>query len=131
MANYVAGARHRPQVPSSTEHDVVWRQSGVKQWLSALPVICFSYQGHISAVPLYCELRGRSMRRWGIVISFGLIACVALYNATGVLRYLEFLEKTQSDILKSFMDKHYEPNIPMGLVAVARIAVAVAVSVTS
>jgi amino acid permease len=131
MVNYVAGAGHRAQVPSSNEHEVVWRQSGVKQWLSTLPVICFSYQGHISAVPLYCELRCRSMKRWGIVISVGLFACVALYNATGVLGYLEFLEKTQSDILKSFTDEHYEPNIPLGLVSVARIAVAIAVSVTS
>lgn len=109
---------------------VVWWRIGADHWLSLIPVICFSYQGHISAVPLYAELRYRSPTRWLKVIMMGLTACVLLYNAAGLLGYMQFLEETQGDILQSFA----QPGalyIPTEFVTVARAAVVIAVSVTS
>jgi sodium-coupled neutral amino acid transporter 7/8 len=95
-----------------------------------IPVICFSYQGHISAVPLYAELQYRSTARWLKVICLGLMACVILYNATGLLGFLSFLSGTESDILKSFLEHTDALNIPIGFMTTAIAAVAMAVSVT-
>jgi len=116
------------QTGNPVNQPVLWR-SGLRQWLGILPVVCFSYQGHISAVPLYYELTRRSMTRWVAVISLGLGSCVVLYNATGVLAYLTFLDRTQGDILKTFLTE--DVAIPKAIVTIARAAVAVKVCVTS
>jgi len=97
-------------------------------WLSMVPVICFSYQGHISAVPIYAELKYRNMSRWLGVIGLGLTACVVLYNITGFLGYAQFLGNTQADVLQSFVDDKLF--IPQGCLSIARVAVASAVAVT-
>eukprot|EP00440_Ansanella_granifera_P065838 gb/GFBE01071405.1/.p1 GENE.gb/GFBE01071405.1/~~gb/GFBE01071405.1/.p1 ORF type:complete len:479 (+),score=59.26 gb/GFBE01071405.1/:1-1437(+) len=127
IANYMLD----PHPPSSSSDSPVWLRTELRDWSSMIPVICFSYQGHISAVPMYAELRRRSMRRWLVVISFGLSACVLLYNATGLLGYLTFLSSTQSDVLKCFVSPGYKSNVPEMLVSLARIAIAMAVAVTS
>jgi len=134
IANFAAD----PVVPGRAAREaqggdltVAWYRPGLRQWFSLIPVICFSYQGHISAVPLYAELQYRSTVRWMKVIALGLAACVVLYNVTGVLGYLQFLEGTQSDVLKSFLQYPDALNIPAGFVLAGRLAVTMAVSVTS
>eukprot|EP00401_Gymnodinium_catenatum_P015288 CAMPEP_0117522404 /NCGR_PEP_ID=MMETSP0784-20121206/34189_1 /TAXON_ID=39447 /ORGANISM="" /LENGTH=479 /DNA_ID=CAMNT_0005318473 /DNA_START=9 /DNA_END=1448 /DNA_ORIENTATION=+ len=131
MADYIVGAVYWDRDTSAATSEIVWLRPGVQDWLSTLPVICFSYQGHISAVPLYRELQRRSMRRWLVVISIGLVVCLVLYNVTGLLGYLTFVDGTKSDVLQSFTASGYEPNVPRILVSLAGIAVALAVSVTS
>jgi len=118
----------RFQSGDPVDQPVLW-QSGLRQWLGIFPVVCFSYQGHISAVPLYYELTKKSMTRWAAVISLGLGICVVLYNATGCVAYLTFLDNTQGDILKSFLME--DVAIPRTIVTVARVAVAIKVCVTS
>lgn len=66
-----------------------------------------------------------------MVISWGLIATILLYNSTGLMGYLEFLDATDSDVLKSFTSNHYVPHLPMAFISLARVAVAMAVAVTS
>jgi len=132
LANYVAGAETLSagaERASDTDSGPVWVRLGLGEWLSIIPVVCFSYQGHISAVPLYYELRRRSMRRWNVVVGAGLGVCVLLYNVTGFVGYLQFGTATQSDVLKSFSG--HEPCLPVYLIEFARVAVAIAVSVTS
>jgi len=116
------------QSGDAIDQPVLW-QSGLRQWLGIFPVVCFSYQGHISAVPLYYELTRKSMTRWVAVISLGLGSCIVLYNITGCLAYLTFLDRTQGDILKSFLAE--DVAIPRIMVTFARVAVAVKVCVTS
>jgi amino acid permease len=118
----------RIQSGDPVNQPVLW-QWDLRQWLGIFPVVCFSYQGHISAVPLYHELTKRSMTRWVAVISLGLGSCFILYNASGCLAYLTFLDSTQGDILKTFLAE--DVAIPRIFVTIARAAVAVAVCVTS
>jgi amino acid permease len=94
-----------------------------RDWLGILPVICFGFQGHIAAVPLYAEMRNRSLPKFDRVIMLALGACLAVYNLTGAVGYLTYGERTQGDILLN-MDE------TKGTVVVARVAVAVAVTVT-
>jgi len=117
-----------PAEPGSTP--VAWWRSGAQQWMSMIPVICFSYQGHISAVPLYAELHCRSTARWLKVIAIGLTACVVLYNAAGLTGYLQFSDQTQSDILTSFLLQPQALFLPGRCLMLARAAVAAAVCVT-
>lgn len=137
ICSYYAGmdedAMLAPQTGAVVLHEVagpVWYRSSLQEWLSMIPVIVFSYQGHISAVPLYAELKCRSMKRWTAVISLGLGACVVLYNLAGILGYLQFLEKTDADVLKSLVQNQAALNIPVSWVVAARVAVAIAVAVT-
>mmetsp|Transcript_99085 Transcript_99085/g.212267 ORF Transcript_99085/g.212267 Transcript_99085/m.212267 type:complete len:485 (+) Transcript_99085:74-1528(+) len=133
IGSYMAGVDEDASVVrfGSRDHSgPVWWRTGVRDWLSMIPVIVFSYQGHISAVPLYAELKGRSMTRWLVVISVGLGACVLLYNATGLLGYFQFLEKTNPDVLVSLVTNQKALNIQEKWVMAARGAVALAVSVT-
>eukprot|EP00927_Polykrikos_kofoidii_P077556 TRINITY_DN74494_c0_g1_i1.p1 TRINITY_DN74494_c0_g1~~TRINITY_DN74494_c0_g1_i1.p1 ORF type:complete len:410 (-),score=36.60 TRINITY_DN74494_c0_g1_i1:42-1271(-) len=109
----------------------VLMREGIREWLTTIPVVCFSYQGHISAVPLYAELNRRSMQKWGTVITFGLGGCVVLYNIAGCLGYVQFLDATQGDILKSFLANEKDLAIPAGMLSIARAAVATKVAVTS
>lgn len=139
IANYLAkgekGAGVAPVAAAAAgavqEESVVWWRTGVDTWLSMVPVILFSYQGHISAVPLYAELKGRSNLRWQQVVCLGLLSCVVLYNASGLLGYMQFKSATDSDILKSFAARPDAVNVSPNLVAAARGAIALAVSVTS
>eukprot|EP00928_Gymnodinium_smaydae_P004691 TRINITY_DN11597_c1_g1_i2.p1 TRINITY_DN11597_c1_g1~~TRINITY_DN11597_c1_g1_i2.p1 ORF type:complete len:482 (-),score=70.79 TRINITY_DN11597_c1_g1_i2:118-1563(-) len=130
MANFFAGYDAKSHV-ADDHSDLMWLPTSVSKWFSMIPVICFSYQGHISAVPLYAEMKHRSMNRWSGVISISLLTCVALYNITGILGYMEFLDNTDTDILKSFIRPGYEPSVPQGCVRFASYAVALAVTVTS
>jgi sodium-coupled neutral amino acid transporter 7/8 len=98
------------------------RTNGI-DWLSVLPTICFGFQGHIAAVPLYAELRGRSLKKFDWVIGLTLMACLVIYNLTGWLGYLSFGEDTDTDILKNLDENSVK-------VVIARVAVAVSVVTT-
>eukprot|EP00941_MAST-03F_sp_MAST-3F-sp1_P006339 g6339.t1 len=106
-----------------------WKSPTLSHWLSALPVLCFSYQGHISAVPLYAELKVRTASRWYAVVGIGLAVCVLIYNISGLLGYLTFLDGTKSDVLSNF-DESGSLFIGRGWIVVARAAVAIAVMTT-
>jgi amino acid permease len=104
------------------EEAAIFKQDA-RDWLGILPVICFGFQGHIAAVPLYAEMRNRSLGTFDLVIILALGACLSVYNLTGAVGYLTYGERTQGDILLN-MDEN------KGTVVVARVAVAVAVTVT-
>ena len=48
---------------------LIWFSSDPMALISALPVICFSFQGHISAIPLYAEMRHRTLSKFDHVIA--------------------------------------------------------------
>lgn len=70
--------------------------------ITAVPTVCFGYQGHISAVPLFAELKKPSQRKWALVWGIGLLACVVIYNTCGLAGYATFGETVDSDCLKNF-----------------------------
>ena len=92
-------------------------------WLSVLPTICFGFQGHIAAVPLYAELRGRSLKKFDMVIALTLLACVLIYNLTGWAGYASYGECTKSDVLLN-LDQNRTA------VVIARVCVAISVVTT-
>ena len=112
-------AAHSTPPPPPTE--VRWFKGSAMTFLSALPVICFSFQGHISAIPLYAEMRHRTLRNFDLVIGLGLAICIVIYNLTGWVGYLSFGDDTASDILVNLSTKS-------PLVNIARLCVALAVA---
>jgi len=100
---------------------LVWFRSNPLAWISALPVICFSFQGHISAIPLYAEMRHRTLSKFDHVIGWGLLICIFIYNFTGYVGYASFGDSTSSDILVNLSDRS-------ALVGVARLCVALSVA---
>ena len=109
------------QVPPPPPTEVRWFKGSAMTFLSALPVICFSFQGHISAIPLYAEMRHRTLRNFDLVIGLGLAICIVIYNLTGWVGYLSFGDDTASDILVNLSTKS-------PLVNIARLCVALAVA---
>ena len=102
---------------------IAWWKQDTLAWLSIIPIICFGFQGHISAVPLYAELRGRSLQKFDVVILASLLACLVAYNMTGFMGYASFGSRTKNDIILNMDQKRPE-------VIVARIAVATSVITT-
>eukprot|EP00936_MAST-01D_sp_MAST-1D-sp1_P001035 g1035.t1 len=107
--------------PPPPPTDVRWFKGSAMTFLSALPVICFSFQGHISAIPLYAEMRHRTLRNFDLVIGLGLAICIVIYNLTGWVGYLSFGDDTASDILVNL-------STTSPLVNIARLCVALAVA---
>eukprot|EP00501_MAST-03F_sp_TOSAG23-6_P001077 GSMAST32.ASY1.ANO1.1120.1 assembled CDS len=91
--------------------------------------LCFSYQGHISAVPLYAELKTRTTFRWHVIVFIGLFVCILIYNISGFFGYLTFLKNTKPDILTNF-DFSENRNVGKIVIIFARVAVALAVMTT-
>jgi len=72
-------------------------------FLQAFPSICFAYQCHISAVPIYAtSLKSRSIPRWNSVVSLAFLAILAVNSITGAAGYLKFQGTTLPDILSNF-----------------------------
>lgn len=72
-------------------------------FLQAFPSICFAYQCHISAVPIYAtSLKSRSIPRWNSVVSLAFLVILAVNSITGAAGYLKFQGTTLPDILSNF-----------------------------
>lgn len=80
---------------------------------TVIPVVCFGYQCHVNAVPIYTCLKNKCLKEF----SKSIIASVALiftaYQITATFGYLMFGVKVDDDLLKSF-----EPNDWSVLVAI-------------
>ncbi|XP_074645499.1 sodium-coupled neutral amino acid transporter 7-like isoform X2 [Tubulanus polymorphus] len=81
-----------------------------------VPVICFGYQCHVSAVPIYSCLKNRSVIEFSKTLVFALIICALAYSVTASFGYLTFGDNVDSDILVS-----YYPDAAV-LVAIAMMA---------
>jgi sodium-coupled neutral amino acid transporter 7/8 len=49
-------------------------KSSPLSWFSVLPTVCFGFQGHISAVPLYYEMQNRTQKKFDVVILCALVS---------------------------------------------------------
>jgi len=92
---------------------------GPDQWSDVFliaPTIFFGYQCHISAVPIYHCLKGRSTTTFLKTALTAMAVLLATYSLSAVFGYLTFGGNVSDDILQN-----YDPNDPWVLVAMVAI----------
>lgn len=78
------------------------------EWMdvfTVLPVICFGYQCHVNAVPIYACLRRKSLPEFTKSIIVSILIVFSAYTITATFGYLTFGEKINDDLLKSYDSK--------------------------
>ncbi|XP_062868639.1 sodium-coupled neutral amino acid transporter 7 [Trichomycterus rosablanca] len=69
---------------------------------NAMPTICFGFQCHVSSVPVFNSMDRGEIRRWGGVVTIGMIICLFVYTGTGVCGFLSFGSSVSQDVLMSY-----------------------------
>ena len=90
------------------------------------PTLAFSFVCHTALLPIYTELRTRTVGHMLKVAGTSMAACFGLYGLAGVFGYLAFRGATQGDLLDQMAQ--YSPHDT--LVLACRILVAASVTVT-
>ncbi|XP_076665681.1 sodium-coupled neutral amino acid transporter 7 isoform X2 [Andrena cerasifolii] len=74
--------------------------------LQIIPIICFAYQSHMTAIPLYACMKERSPGNFTVCAVLSMIICFAAYTVVGICGYATFgTGKVPSDILQGYTDK--------------------------
>ncbi|XP_028392393.1 putative sodium-coupled neutral amino acid transporter 7 [Dendronephthya gigantea] len=95
VSRYYTGSYSPPENSSEKK----WSSS---QIFAAVPVICFGFQCHVTAVAVYAELRRPTLVRFGLVTFLATLICAVLYSLTGSYGYLTFKHNVNSDILVNY-----------------------------
>ena len=77
-------------------------------------------QSHVCSVPVYCEIKKRSVSKYGVVVVVVMSSCLVVYSITGAFGYLTFNDRVciSGDVLRN-----YCPNdIP---ISVARVMIVI------
>ncbi|XP_022238391.1 putative sodium-coupled neutral amino acid transporter 7 [Limulus polyphemus] len=82
-----------------------------------VPVICFSYQCHVSCVPVYSCLKDRRVSVFLKTVIVAILICMFTYTVAATFGYLTFGSLVTSDILES-----YDANDPVVLVGIVALA---------
>jgi len=90
------------------------------------PTLAFSFVCHTALLPIYTELKTRTVGHMLKVAGTSMAACFTLYGLAGVFGYLAFRGATQGDLLDEMAK--YSPDD--SLVLACRILVAASVTVT-
>eukprot|EP01084_Bolivina_argentea_P281961 482534_1 len=77
-------------------------------FLTAWPLVVFSYTGHPFLLPLYVELARPSIRRMRKVFKRGLFIINILYVLISIFGFLLFLDKVCSNLLLNDFRKHFD-----------------------
>lgn len=80
---------------------------------TVIPVVCFGYQGHVNAVPIYTCLKNKSLWEFTKSIIASIILLFAAYQIVAIFGYLSFGVHINDDILKS-----YDTSDPSVLIAI-------------
>jgi len=72
---------------------------------TVIPVICFGYQCHVNAVPIYACLKEKTLKEFSKSITVSLIIVFTAYTLTATFGYLTFGEQINDDLLKSYDSK--------------------------
>jgi len=71
-------------------------------FLSAMPILAFSFLCHHNTFPIYRELERATVRRMSMVSRRSMMIAAITYASTGVFGYVTFLSHTEDDVLKNF-----------------------------
>ncbi|XP_059207938.1 sodium-coupled neutral amino acid transporter 7 [Centropristis striata] len=69
---------------------------------NAMPTICFGFQCHVSAVPVFNSMSRKEIKPWGLVVTLSMIICLFVYTGTGVCGFLTFGSNVSQDVLMSY-----------------------------
>lgn len=67
-----------------------------------VPTICFSYQCHVSIIPIYSCMENRCLKEFSKTVAVAMFLCVLNYTGTAAFGYLTFGNMITSDILLSY-----------------------------
>jgi len=96
----------------------IWPDNGYEV-LQIIPIICFAYQSHMTAIPTYACMRDRSLWKFTLCAVISMLVCFGAYTVVGYFGYATFGSgKVPSDILQGYTDKS-------AVVTIAIIAIAV------
>ncbi|XP_046636826.1 putative sodium-coupled neutral amino acid transporter 7 isoform X2 [Daphnia pulicaria] len=82
-----------------------------------VPVICFGYQCHVSAVPIYSCMKERTVKRFSVCMSSAIFICFIAYTVAATFGYLTFGSNVPSDILQAYDAS--QPHVLIAIVALA------------
>ena len=80
---------------------------------TVLPVICFGYQCHVNAVPIYACLKKKTLGEFTKSIIVSIVIVFSAYTISATFGYLTFGDKINDDLLKS-----YDAKDPAVLIAI-------------
>lgn len=80
---------------------------------TVIPVVCFGYQCHVNAVPIYTCLKHKNLKEFSKAIIASVVLIFTAYQITATFGYLTFGIDVDDDLLKSF-----DPKDPSVLVAI-------------
>ncbi|XP_065312404.1 sodium-coupled neutral amino acid transporter 7-like isoform X1 [Dermacentor albipictus] len=91
--------------------------SSLEDVLTAVPVVCFGYQCHVSSVPIYSCLEDRRLSTFAKAVLSATLLTASLYTVAGVFGYLTFGQGVASDILELYDAR--QPLVLVGILAMA------------
>ncbi|XP_011504326.1 PREDICTED: putative sodium-coupled neutral amino acid transporter 7 [Ceratosolen solmsi marchali] len=91
------------KLPSKPMH--IWPEEG-SQVLQIIPIVCFAYQSHMTAIPTYACMKDKQIGKFTLCAIISMIICFILYSTVGIFGYATFgIGKVPSDILQGYSDK--------------------------
>ncbi|XP_014219186.1 putative sodium-coupled neutral amino acid transporter 7 [Copidosoma floridanum] len=88
------------------------------QVLEIVPIICFAYQSHMTAIPMYACMKNRQIGKFTLCAIVSSIICFFAYSTVGVFGYATFgIGKVPSDILQGYSDK--STTLTIAIIAIA------------
>lgn len=83
--------------------------------IAVIPVICFAYQTHEIAVPVYASMKTRTVRNFTKSTILTLAILFILYSIAGTFAYLTFGVNVSADIMMMYDTR--QPIVLLGNVA--------------
>ncbi|KAL6259246.1 hypothetical protein P5V15_009165 [Pogonomyrmex californicus] len=83
----------------------IWPDNGYEV-LQIVPIICFAYQSHMTAIPTYACMKDRSLYKFTLCAIISMLICFGTYSVVGYFGYATFGNgNVPSDILQGYSDK--------------------------
>nr|XP_012138513.1 PREDICTED: putative sodium-coupled neutral amino acid transporter 7 isoform X3 [Megachile rotundata] len=74
--------------------------------LQIIPIICFAYQSHMTAIPMYACMKDRKLGKFTFCAVVSMMICFVAYTVVGICGYATFGSgKVPSDILQGYAEK--------------------------
>ncbi|OXU21635.1 hypothetical protein TSAR_013601 [Trichomalopsis sarcophagae] len=103
------------KLPAKPMH--IWPEEPL-QVLQIVPIICFAYQSHMTAIPTYACMKDRQIGKFTLCATISMIVCFFAYSIVGYFGYATFgIGKVPSDILQGYTDK--STTLTIAIVAIA------------
>ena len=84
---------------------------------SVIPALCYGYQCHVSAIPIYSCMRHRNLKHFARVSTAAIAICAVANSVSACCGYLTFGSKVNPDILLDYDANR--PEVMFGVIAMA------------